>query len=168
MSFELHVERRGLASADDGEADQSRMAEADILRTMAVYCHAIDYSRPEIWAQCFTEDGVYRACFPNGDTREIAGRSALAAYAAAHEGPPKKYPKHMNWAPVIDIVGESAIATGMFIIFNQGPIGPIIEVYGRYDDELKRGSDGVWRFKSRTSNVETIAETFKAAAAPKI
>jgi len=164
MTFELHVERR--ATARDSAADNARMAEVDIMRTMAVYCHAMDYSQPEVWAQCFTDDGVYRARFPNGDLREIAGRAALMAYAAAHEGPPKKYPKHMSWAPVIDINGDTAVATGMFIIFNQGSAGPIVEVYGHYDDELQRGSDGVWRFKSRTSNVESVADTFKAAAAP--
>jgi hypothetical protein len=164
MSFELHVERR--VPADDAEADRMRMAEVDIMRTMAVYCHAMDYSQPDAWAQCFTVDGVYRARFPNGDVREIAGRASLKAYASAHEGPPKKYPKHMSWAPVIDINGDSAVATGMFIIFNQGPTGPIVEVYGRYDDELRRGGDGVWRFTSRTSNVESTADTFKPAAAP--
>lgn len=165
MSFKLHVERRTFSG--DRDRDRARMAEVDIQRTMAVYCHAMDYGEPEVWAQCFTEDGVYRARFPSGETREIAGRSALAAYAAAHEGPPKKYPKHMSWAPVIDIDGESAVATGMFIIFNQGPSGPIVEVYGRYEDELLRDGDGVWRFTSRTSNVESVADTFKAAAAPR-
>jgi hypothetical protein len=73
----------------------------------------------------------------------------------------------MSWAPVIDINGDTAVATGMFIIFNQGSAGPIVEVYGHYDDELQRGGDGVWRFKSRTSNVESVADTFKAAAAPR-
>lgn len=163
MGFELRVERRGTAEA----MDRARLAEVDILRTMAVYCHAMDYGEPDVWAACFTEDGVYRARFPNGDNREIKGREALATYARAHEGPPKRYPKHMSWAPVLEIDDDTAVGTGMFTIINRGPTGPIVEVYGRYDDELRRGSDGVWRFTSRTSNVESIAETFTPATAPK-
>lgn len=73
----------------------------------------------------------------------------------------------MSWAPVLEIDDDTAIGTGMFTIINRGPNGPIVEVYGRYDDELRRGSDGVWRFTSRTSNVESIAETFTPATAPK-
>jgi hypothetical protein len=165
MAFELHVERRG-AGGDSEDARRIQCAEVDILRTMAVYCHAMDYGEAEVWAECFTEDGVYRATFPNGDSREVVGRRALAAYAGAHEGPPKKYPKHMSWAHVIEIDGASATATGMFVVLNEGPTGPIIEVYGRYGDELHRGANGVWRFSSRTSHVEAVAATFKAAAAP--
>lgn len=163
MGFELHVERRGVATS---ELDRVRLAEIDILRTMSVYCHAMDYGQPDAWAACFTEDGVYRAIFPNGDTREIAGRDALAAYARAHEGPPKRYPKHMSWAPVLEIDGDRATGTGMFMVVNRGPSGPVVEVFGRYDDELRRGTDGVWRFVSRRSNIEAIADTFRPAAAP--
>jgi hypothetical protein len=164
MSFKLRVERPGIGG--EADLDRARMAEVDIQRTMSVYCHAIDYGEPEVWAACFTEEGVYRARFPNGETREVRGRESLVAYAGAHLGPPARYPKHMSWAPVLDIDGDTATGTGMFIIFNQGPAGPIVEVYGRYDDELVRGADGVWRFSSRTSNVEAVAETFKAASAP--
>lgn len=163
MGFELHVERRGVS---EGELDRVRLAEADILRTMSVYCHAMDYGQPEVWAQCFTEDGIYRARFPSGETREIKGREALANYARAHEGPPKRYPKHMSWAPVLEIHGDTAVGTGMFTIINRGPDGPIVEVFGRYDDELRREADGVWRFTSRTSNVESVAETFTPTSAP--
>ena len=164
MDFMLHLERRGVRTPE--ELDRRRMAEVDILRTMSVYCHAMDYGEPDVWAACFTEDGIYRGRFPNGETREVVGREALAKYARAHEGPPKRYPKHMSWAPVLDIDGDTAVGTGMFTIINQGPTGPILEVFGRYDDELRRGADGIWRFSSRTSNVESTAETFKPAAQP--
>jgi hypothetical protein len=162
MDFDLHVERPGIASAE--ALDRARAAEIDIQRTMSVYCLAMDYGQPDVWAACFTEDGIYRARFPNGDTREVIGREALAKYARGHEGPPKRYPKHMSWAPVLDIDGDRAVGIGLFTIINQGPHGPVVEVFGRYDDELRCGSDGVWRFSSRTSNVESVAETFKPAA----
>jgi hypothetical protein len=164
MDFELRVERGGITTAE--ELDRVRAAEIDILRTMSVYLHAMDYSKPDVWATCFTEQGIYRARFPNGDTREIVGREALTKYAAAHVGPPTRYPKHLSWAPVLDVRGDTAVGTGMFAIINQGPTGPIVEVFGRYDDELQRGADGIWRFSSRTSNVESTAETFKPTAAP--
>ncbi len=66
----------------------------------------------------------------------------------------------MLWAPVIDIQGDGATATGMFAVINDSPNGPFIEVYGRYEDELVRLGDGTWRFKSRTSHVEATAASF--------
>lgn len=164
MDFELRLERRGTSTPE--ALDRARSSEVDILRTMSVYCLAMDYGRPDVWAACFTEDGIYRASFPNGDTREVVGRDALAKYARGHVGPPARYPKHLSWAPVLDIDGDRAVGIGMFTIINQGPAGPIVEVFGRYDDELRRGGDGIWRFSSRRSNVESVAETFKPAAPP--
>jgi hypothetical protein len=141
--------------------------EADVLRTMNVYCHAMDYGHPQLWAECFIEEGVYAANMPDGARREIVGREALAAYAGAHQGPPVKFPKHMYWAPVIDFDGARAKATAMFAVVNNTAGGPAIEVFGVYDDQLVREPDGIWRFVRRVSNVEAVASTFRAAPVPR-
>jgi len=134
--------------------------EAAILRVMNLYCHAIDYGPPELWADCFTEDGIYVGKV-KGRTRQTIGREALIAYAAAHEVAPVRYVKHMLWAPVIDIDGDHAVATGMFAVLNNSADAPFVEVYGRYEDELTRQVDGSWRLKKRTSNVEATAASFQ-------
>lgn len=163
MTFELR-----LARSTTDSADRARVVldEADVLRTMNVYCHAMDYARPQIWAECFTEQGMYAANMPDGTHREVVGRQALAAYAGAHLGPPVKFPKHMYWAPVIDLDGARAKATAMFAVVNDTANGPAMEVFGVYDDELVRESDGVWRFVKRISNIEAVARTFRAAPVP--
>ena len=163
MNFDLRLRR---PTADSAERARVLLDEADVLRTMNVYCHAMDYGHPQVWAECFTEEGMYAARMPDGARREIVGRAALAAYAGAHQGPPVKYPKHMYWAPVIDFDGEHAKATAMFAVVNDTASGPAIEVFGVYDDELVREADGVWRFVKRVSNVEAVASTFRAAPVP--
>jgi SnoaL-like domain len=164
VNFELR-----LARPSSDSADRARMLvdEADVLRTMNVYCHAMDYGHPQLWAECFTEQGVYAANMPDGAHREIVGREALAAYAGAHQGAPVKFPKHMFWAPVIDFDGARAKATAMFAVVNDTTNGPAIEVFGVYDDELVRETDGVWRSVRRVSNVEAVTSTFRAARVPR-
>jgi hypothetical protein len=164
MTYDLRLRRDTTDSA--GRA-RLLIDESDVLRTMNVYCHAMDYGHPEIWADCFTEDGMYAANMADGTHREIVGRAALAAYAGAHQGPPVKYPKHMYWAPVIDFDGDHARATAMFAVVNDTASGPAIEVFGVYDDELIRDTDGEWRFTKRVSNVEAAASTFRAAPVPR-
>ena len=164
MNFDLRLRR---AIADSAERARVLLDEADVLRTMNVYCHAMDYGHPQVWAECFTEEGMYASNLPDGARREIVGRAALAAYAGAHQGPPIKYPKHMYWAPVVDFDGENAKATAMFAVVNDTGAGLAIEVFGVYDDELVREADGVWRFVKRVSNVEAVASTFRAAPVPR-
>ena len=163
MNFDLRVQR---GTTDLAVREKVLIDEADVLRTMNVYCHAMDYGHPEIWAECFTEDGMYAANMADGTRREIVGRAALAAYAGAHQGPPVRYPKHMYWAPVIDFDGDHAKATAMFAVVNDTADGPAIEVFGVYHDQLVCESDGVWRFVKRVSNVEAVASTFRAAPVP--
>lgn len=166
MWNELCVERP-TATVSDRSATDVLQAEADILRTMSVYCHAIDHGEAEVWAQCFAENGIYRVRYPGGKEREVVGREELTAYARAHESPPMKFPKHVSWAPVIDVEGRRAKARGMFAILNRGPQGPIVDVYGSYDDELVADPDGVWRFVLRLSMVEVASTTFQLANAPR-
>lgn len=161
MKFPFSLSRPSHWPGTDIEGRLRRLEdESAILRVMNLYCHAIDYGPAELWADCFADDGVYVGKL-KGRTRQTIGREALTAYAAAHAMPPVRYVKHMLWAPVIDIDGDHAVATGMFAVLNDSSGGPFVEVYGRYEDELARQADGTWRFKKRISNVEATAASFQ-------
>lgn len=160
MDFRLRLERaQNRQPLDQEMGTRIHFEECEILRTMNIYCHAMDYGLPDVWAQCFTEDGVYQVKLPGGGKREIIGRTALAAYASTHEGPPQKYTKHMFWAPVVEFASDvsTASASAMFAIVNSTPHGPRVELYGSYDDNLVKGADGVWRFEKRITTVESDA-----------
>ena len=51
-----------------------------VLEHMGRYCHYIDGGYPELWASCFTEDGVFEGPATPGP---VTGRSALKDFAAA-------------------------------------------------------------------------------------
>jgi hypothetical protein len=136
-----------------------------IRRLMGLYCHAIDSGNAVLWADCYTEDGEYHAIRPDGSDNVICGRDALRAYAAAHESPPARYPKHMFWAPVIEVDCNKASATAAFAVLNDYGSGPVTDVYGTYEDYLERESGAVWRFKKRFARVESMSAEFVNAEA---
>ncbi|MCU1617916.1 MAG: hypothetical protein JWO98_5456 [Frankiales bacterium] len=140
-------------------------AEAAIVRLMALYCHAIDWGDADLWADCFTPDGEYHGIRPGGTDNVVKGREALVAYAAKHDSPPVHYPKHMVWAPVVEVDGDQARAIATFAVLNDHGAGPVMDVYGSYEDHLVRVATG-WRFQKRFARVEAQTEAFAAGGAP--
>lgn len=144
-------------------SDEAVTASLSIHRLMGLYCHAIDAGDAELWADCFTADGEYHGIRPDGSDNVIKGRAALRAYAAAHPSPPEAYPKHMFWAPVIDVNENEATAIGTFAVLNDYGSGPAMDVYGSYEDYLVRDDESVWRFSRRFARVESQSPEFVKA-----
>ncbi len=117
MGFEWRLRRGEPATARiELVARTVQSDEVDIQRTMSVFCHAVGRGAADVWADCFTEDGIYRVRHANGVLRETAGHCALNEYSAGHEGPPEVCLKHMTMATVIDVDGDSATAIAMFAV----------------------------------------------------
>jgi hypothetical protein len=144
-------------------SNESVTAQISIHRLMGLYCHAIDSGDAELWADCFTADGEYHGIRPDGSDNVIKGRAALCAYAAAHKSPPEAYPKHMFWAPVIAVNENEATAIGAFAVLNDYGSGPVMDVYGAYEDYLVCDDGLAWRFRRRFARVESQSPEFVKA-----
>ncbi len=138
-------------------------AEREILATINAYVHGIDYGPPEDWADCFTEDGTYEVIMPDGSIRETTGRAALHEFAANHPTPPEAYYKHFVIAPSIELRSDTATVRSVMGRIDQTDGGPVIDVFGRYLDELVKCDDGRWRFSRRKSFVEALGPSFASA-----
>jgi hypothetical protein len=144
-------------------SNEAVSAHISIHRLMGLYCHAIDSGDSALWADCFTADGEYHGIRPDGSDNVIKGRAALRAYAAAHKSPPEAYPKHMFWAPVIEVNESEATAIGTFAVLNDYGSGPVMDVYGSYEDHLVCDDGSVWRFTQRFARVESQSPEFVKA-----
>lgn len=135
-------------------------AERDILRTLYRYAHTIDVGDSDGWADCFTQDGVF-----NVTTRvagytpyRIQGREQLRDFVEHHTRPPGLWHKHMIVEPIIDIDGDTATGETYFLVLMDHEDVPIVRVFGRYIDTLRKEADGQWRFVERQPFLESIKE----------
>ncbi len=110
-----------------------------ILNLIARYNHAIDLGNPEMWADCFTEDGEFDArpvthCHGRADLLEFCGRS---------QG------RTRHWTSNLLVEGEGDTATASLYLMAVTP-GAIAEpgVTGVYHDQLVK-QDGDWKIKRR-------------------
>ncbi|MEO6389059.1 MAG: nuclear transport factor 2 family protein [Croceibacterium sp.] len=128
---------------------------AEIEDLMARYLFAMDYSDPDAYAECFTEQGELD--YAMGTTR---GREAIRAEAVTFKanvgrlfvdwlGKPAKL-RHLVQHKAIRIEGDRAWNTGLWWeMTNGGPGGALkAESFGTYEDELER-VDGRWLFARR-------------------
>jgi len=135
-------------------------AERDILRTLYRYGHTIDVGDEDGWADCFAEGGEF-ATNPRMDgyrPYRIAGRRALAEFVHNHTRPPGLWHKHLLIEPLIEIDGETARVNSYFAVLTEHEGGPIVRVFGRYVDRMRRDPDGVWRFVERTAYLESLRD----------
>jgi ketosteroid isomerase-like protein len=132
-----------------------------VLATLNAYGHAIDYGDEERWLDCFAEDGVFEVVprLPGHAAMAYSGKSELAAFIAHHSRAPVGWHKHVIVEPVVDISGSTAGCDCYFVVLQDHEGGPLLRVFGRYRDRLKRGEDGVWRFLVRRCEVESMWET---------
>ena len=132
-------------------------AERDILRTLYRYGHCLDYGLEAEWVDCFTDNAAYEVTGPAGLEIRLQGRAALAEFAAKHTRAPEYYHKHLIMDPMITLGKDEASSVSYFARFDAMTTGPGVLCFGRYHDQLIKGSDGKWRFKRRWAEVEAIA-----------
>lgn len=151
-----------------GKLDESALLaqladERGILRTMYEYCHSLDYSQGDRYADCFEPDGVFEKRL-QGTVSEgrHQGRQVLRSRiestwaAAAAQGPNKPFEKHVILAPIITVRGKEATAEAYWALLSSEPkdSGPSVRAFGRYKDRWAKGTDGKWRIKERIAEVE--------------
>ena len=135
--------------------DHDIAAHLGIQQLYSRYCNGIDGNNPDLLADCFEPDGVFAV----GD-REFVGHAPIRAIAEKGGGRPRHH--YLNlW--VKDIDGDDAVSTAYFLVIeladgtNAG--------YGHYDDQVRRGADGVWRFVRRQVNFHWQSAAYQARTA---
>src|ERR1700742_943786 len=133
-------------------------AERDILDTMYRYAHTIDVGDSDGCADCFTEDGVFNVTtrLDGYEPYVVSGRAQLRDFVEHHTRPPALWHKHMIVEPRITIDGDTATGETYFLVLMDHEDEPIVRVFGRYLDKLRRESDGRWRFAERQPYLESI------------
>ena len=120
--------------------------EAAIRRLITLYSQLLDDVRMDDWADLFTKDAVF-SVWDNTFTGRDAIRDGIGGMQPAHPG------KHVAFATVVDVDGDTALAWTDFIsLADSGPgewgRSYAIATAARYYDRLVR-SDGRWRFERR-------------------
>lgn len=138
-------------------------AEADILRTLNRYGHAIDAGRDEDWIGCFTPDGAidvhYGAERVAGarlglGTRHVAGvrhegHDALRVFIAGHTHPPAHVHQHVLVEPRVSVSGETGTGSSYMIRIDLLGGTPKITTMGRYVDRYRKVADREWLIAER-------------------
>ena len=136
------------------------MAERAVLDTLYRYGHSIDYGLEEDWLDCFEPDGAFDVRYRVGakPSRRYEGRHDLAGFIAGHSRAPDRWHKHLLLEPLVTVDGGRATARSYFARLDADHDGtPFVRAFGRYLDQLARGSDGRWRFVERVAEVEAVA-----------
>jgi ketosteroid isomerase-like protein len=124
---------------------EDRMAIQDLYARHNALNDTGDYQG---WANCYTEDGLFKSA------QEIRGRAAIAAAGKeryeARPSQPWVNPQHWNNSLIVEGDGKSATALCYLIrIAKIKATGEFsIITHGMYEDELVK-VDGRWLFKSR-------------------
>jgi ketosteroid isomerase-like protein len=133
--------------------------ERAVLRRLHAYAHAIDYGDEAGWVDCFCEDGVFDIRGRGGTdgyTRKVSGRAALAEFVSFHSRAPEAYHKHCIVEPQITVDGDTAHAESYLFVMVDVETEPVVRVFGRYVDTLRKEPDGKWRFELRIAEVESV------------
>jgi hypothetical protein len=135
--------------------------ERGVLQLLHTYGQTIDYGEEERWVDCFTEDGIFdiQSSLGHMPSRFVEGREALRTFISRHTRAPELWHKHMMVEPLISVDGDRGTCSCYFLVLMADPGDgdtPVVRVFGRYVDDLERGSDGKWRFKHRKAEVEAM------------
>lgn len=115
----------------------------EIRELLARYCFALDEDRFEDMAALFTPDGVWETAFGTG-----TGRDGIVAQARSIAKGDRPRRMHLTTNIVIDVAGDTATVRSNWLLFQNGPSGPVIGSGGAYYDKVvKRG--GGWLFAHR-------------------
>lgn len=124
-----------------------------IMNLIGTYGQTVDDwpRRPENYAALFAEDGQFT---DNGVT--VGPRSKIlelmrSAAEGTREQPQIAGTRHLQLNPIVHVDGGKGTGSIDLLVLELGPKhGWRIRGSGRYNDKYLRGSDGVWRFQSRT------------------
>lgn len=119
----------------------------EIQSLYARYCHSVDAHDGDAWAACFIRDGTFVPGQGAAAGRLIAGRDALAAFAAGETG----RPAGRLWTSGLLVDERDGIVEGTcYGMLVQATRGGGVEIAASvvYFDELAK-EDGAWRFQSR-------------------
>ena len=145
------------AAERDVELADAAADERAILRVLYTYCHALDYGEEAQWVGLFTADGIFHVDLPRGlPPIHCAGKKELAAFAAAHPRAPAALHKHLLLDPLIELQGDEARVASYFQLLLDIDGTPETYCFGRYLDRLVRSEDGLWRFKERVAQVQSM------------
>jgi hypothetical protein len=133
-----------------------------ILDVLYGYCYAIDYGDVQAWLECFTSDAVYdvRIGEHTGAAQRsviCTGHEQLRAFAIAHTHAPEFWHKHLTLQPIVTVTGDEATSVSTFIRVDVSGRDPYVRAFGRYLDDLIRGSDGCWRIATRVAEVNATS-----------
>jgi hypothetical protein len=145
--------------------------ERSILDTLHRYGHALDYGLEAEFVDCFTEDALWDVRPTRDSVRaelerngrlpaHHQGRAALRQFAEAHTRPPERWHKHFVMDARIKVQGDEATAISYFMRVDGDRVGSgaYIRTFGRYRDQLVRGSDDRWRFRERIAETDAFVE----------
>ena len=141
-------------SSADASTDHLMLAATAVCTMLSGrYCHAFDTRDLDGYVDLFTEDGVF-----TGVTRKsVRGRDELRAFLAGR-GPNEGH-GHVAHAPAILGATETEIeAYTPFARYTSAEHS--IDAWGHYLDSIVLDADGRWRFRSRTSIVTWMSESF--------
>ena len=131
--------------------------ERAILRVLYSYCHAIDYGEEARWLALFTADGIFHVDMPRGlPPIHCAGQKELAAFISAHPRAPAALHKHLLLNPLIELQGDEARVASYFQMLLDIDGTPATYCFGRYLDRLVRSESGLWRFRERVAQVQSM------------
>jgi SnoaL-like domain len=131
--------------------------ERAILRVLYAYCHAIDYGEEARWLALFAADGIFHVDMPRGlPPLHCAGQKELAAFIGAHPRAPAALHKHLVLNPLIELQGDEARVASYFQLLLDIDGTPQTYCFGRYLDRLVRSDSGLWRFRERVAQVQSM------------
>lgn len=129
--------------------------EREIVRTLQMYGHALDYGFEDEFVDCWLQDGVLVWPAPHP---QYVGHEALRTIFRKHTHAPAPFHKHVVVDPMITLEGDRATVDSMFLRLDDYEDGPQVSSYGRYRDEMRRCPDGRWRFMTRMTEREANRE----------
>ncbi len=126
--------------------------QQSIERLLLEYGRTLDNRNFAAYAQLFARQGEWQ-----GALGTFRGPAAIQAAmeksfnsAAAIADIPKGSNFHVMSNFIIDVQGDRATATSMFIFYKMEKSTPVAAVAGRYEDVLIR-EDGAWKFLQRSA-----------------
>ena len=134
--------------------------ERAIRTTLHRYSHAIDHGDEAGWVELFTPDAVIE--MRNSQTSEVVrptvGREQLARLVSRHTRAPEQWHQHVVANTTVVLDGATARAESYFFLLLHRHGVPEVAAFGRYHDDLVRETDGTWRFRHRSIELDSASE----------
>ena len=117
------------------------------------YCFGLDQNNPDLFRDCFTDNGIFQVA-----ERSFQGTEALRAIALAGAS---RHNYTNLWVKNIDGAKAQSAAYFFLLKLDDGTCS----AYGHYEDDLARDAKRVWRFQHRRVIFLWQSEAYKARTA---